>query len=54
MIFEKLFIVNGFVLSKENLLRILFDSGRGYEGIELSEEYYAISRDRILQAEIKA
>jgi hypothetical protein len=28
--------------------------GRRYEGIELSEEYYAISRDRILQAEKKA
>lgn len=30
------------------------ESGRGYVGIELSEEYYAISRDRILQAEKKA
>lgn len=30
------------------------ESGRGYVGIELSEEYYAISRDRILQSEKKA
>lgn len=30
------------------------ESGRGYVGIELSEEYYAISRDRVLQTEKKA
>lgn len=26
------------------------ESGRGYIGIELSAEYYAISRERIMQA----
>ncbi len=30
------------------------ESGRSHVGIELSEEYYAISRDRILQTEKKS